>query len=100
MLPATAMRSRALCALMLAAAVLGGVDAAKKSQQEEKWHSVRAYSGKPGEQFEIRGEEGIGERVLVSLPASSVKPSGRVASSLGMLSTHGVGLPREDGKRI
>ena len=72
MLRVTAVRSHALCAVLLAATVLGGVDAAKKSQKREKWVSVRAYSGsRPGDnKVEVREDAGKGERVLVCRPTS------------------------------
>ena len=72
MLRVTAMRSGALCAVLLAATVLGGVDAAKKSEKREQWVSVRAYSGsRPGDnKIEVRKDAGQGDRVLVCRPTS------------------------------
>jgi len=88
MLRVTAMRSHALCAALLAAAVLGGVDAAKKSEKKGKGMSVRAFSGsRPGEdKVEVRADAGEGERVLVCRPTSLGKRLAAPHLPLRMLS--------------
>ena len=68
MLRATAMRSCALCAVLVAAALIGGVDSAKKSPKGEKWQSVRAWAGNQGDKVEVRADAGDGDRVLVAAP--------------------------------